>query len=64
MSENAKGPDPSWATKGKRTGVVTYFMGWGAPSRARCESCADDTWWRERADGSRECLRCRLAARR
>ena len=26
MSEDH--PDPSWATKGKRTGTVTYFLGW------------------------------------
>ena len=44
--------------------AVTYLLGWGAPSRARCESCAADTWWRERGDGYRECLRCGLAVRR
>ena len=64
MSENSKRPDPSWATKGKRPPgtTVTYFLGWAAPSRAKCERCADDTW-RESGDGYRECLRCRAAGR-
>ena len=63
--QKAKRPDPSWATKLKRPGTtVTYFLGWAAPSRAKCESCADDTWWRERGAGWRACLRCGLAARR